>query len=199
MRRHDALLSALRRGAGVALAPEAVGSRGMTSLVAATAARASCVPSAARPALPHDRHLSRSLSPAHRRWYATGRAGASGSFAVPHPTRADTLRYPARAAGAAAALDPKLKGAMVGRPDPLASRSEGGPGGDAYSCGPWTDQLTAAANHQAHIALFNDAFPEFEASQQPVSIAGESYAGVYVPLFIDRWLDDPVRGARAAC
>jgi L-galactono-1,4-lactone dehydrogenase len=129
MRRHDALLSALRRGAGVALAPEAVGSRGMTSFVAATAARASCVPRAARPALPHDRHLSRSLSPAHRRWYATGRAGASGSFAVPHPTRADTLRYPARAAGAAAALDPKLKGAMVGRPDPLASRGEGGPGG----------------------------------------------------------------------
>lgn len=72
--------------------------------------------------------------------------------------------------------------------------SEGGPGGDAYSCGAWTDQRTAAANHQAHIALFNDAFPEFEASQQPVSIAGESYAGVYVPLFIDRWLDDPVRG-----
>jgi len=129
MRRHAALLSALRRGAGVALAPEAVGSRGMTSFVAATAARASCVPRAARPALPHDRHLSRSLSPAHRRWYATGRAGASGSFAVPHPTRADTLRYPARAAGAAAALDPKLKGAMVGRPDPLASRGEGGPGG----------------------------------------------------------------------
>lgn len=129
MRRHDALLSALRLGADVALAPEALGSRGMTSFVAATAARASCVPRAARPALPHDRHLSRSLSPAHRRWYATGRAGASGSFAVPHPTRADTLRYPARAAGAAAALDPKLKGAMVGRPDPLASRGEGGPGG----------------------------------------------------------------------
>ena len=69
---------------------------------------------------------SRSLSPAHRR-YATGRAGASGSFAVPHPTRADTLRHPASAA-AGAALDPKLKGAMVGRPDP-ASRGEGGPGG----------------------------------------------------------------------
>ena len=94
--------------------------------------------------------------------------------------------------------------------------SKGGPGGDAYSCGAWTDQLTATANHQAHtsqqpnpnpnpnpnpspahqahIALFNDAFPEFEASQQPVSLAGESYAGVYVPLFIDKWLDDPVRG-----
>jgi len=40
----------------------------------------------------------------------------------------------------------------------------------------WTDQVTAAANHRAHIALFNDAFPEFESSQQPVSLAGESYA-----------------------
>ena len=130
MRRHDALLSALRRGAGVALAPEAVGSRGLASFAAAAAARASCVPRASRPALLlHDHHLARWLPPAHRRWYATGRAGASGSFAVPHPTRADTLRYPARAAGAAAALDPKLKGAMVGRPDPLASRGEGGSGG----------------------------------------------------------------------
>ena len=130
MRRHDALLSALRRGAGVALAPEAVGSRGLASFAAAAAARASCVPRASRPALLlHDHHLAQWLPPAHRRWYATGRAGASGSFAVPHPTRADTLRYPARAAGAAAALDPKLKGAMVGRPDPLASRGEGGSGG----------------------------------------------------------------------
>ena len=101
----------------------------MASFAAAAAARASCVPRAARPALlPNDHILSRSLPSAHRRWYATGRAGASGSFAVPHPARADTLRYPARAAGAAAALDPKLKGATVGRPDPLASRGEGGPG-----------------------------------------------------------------------
>ena len=62
------------------------------------------------------------------------------------------------------------------------------------SCGPWTDLTTAAANHKAHITLFNDAFPEFEASQQPVSLVGESHAGVYVPLFVDAWLDDPIRG-----
>jgi len=72
--------------------------------------------------------------------------------------------------------------------------SVGGPGGDAYSCGPWSDKTTADANHQAHIAFFNDAFPEFETSQQPVYLIGESYAGVYVPLFVNAWLDDPIKG-----
>jgi len=72
--------------------------------------------------------------------------------------------------------------------------SVGGPGGDPYSCGPWSDKTTAAANHEAHVAFFKDAFPEFETSQQPVYLVGESYAGVYVPLFVDAWLDDPVRG-----
>lgn len=75
-----------------------------------------------------------------------------------------------------------------------SATSHGGPSGDPYTCGPWTDKSTAAANHKAHITLFNDAFPEFEASQQPVSLVGESYAGVYVPLFVDAWLDDPIRG-----
>ena len=51
--------------------------------------------------------------------------------------------------------------------------STGGPGGDPYTCGPWRDSTTAAANHQAHIAFFNEAFPEFEAGQNPVSIVGE--------------------------
>ena len=74
--------------------------------------------------------------------------------------------------------------------------SKGGPGGDPYSCGPWTDKTTAAANHKAHIAFFNKAFPEFEASQQPVSLVGESYAGVYVPLFANAWLDDPIKGPK---
>eukprot|EP00449_Zooxanthella_nutricula_P007453 CAMPEP_0198519594 /NCGR_PEP_ID=MMETSP1462-20131121/19810_1 /TAXON_ID=1333877 /ORGANISM="Brandtodinium nutriculum, Strain RCC3387" /LENGTH=589 /DNA_ID=CAMNT_0044249209 /DNA_START=52 /DNA_END=1821 /DNA_ORIENTATION=- len=72
--------------------------------------------------------------------------------------------------------------------------STGGPSGDAYSCGPWTDKTTAAANHRAHISLLNDAFPEFEASQQPVSLLGESYGGVYVPLFANAWIDDPIKG-----
>lgn len=72
--------------------------------------------------------------------------------------------------------------------------SQGGPGGDPYSCGPWTDKTTAAANHEAHVSFFKDAFPEFEKSQQPVYLVGESYAGVYVPLFVDAWLDDPIRG-----
>jgi len=72
--------------------------------------------------------------------------------------------------------------------------SHGGPSGDPYTRGPWSDITTAAANHRAHAAFFRDAFPEFEASQQPVSIVGESYAGVYVPLFVDAWLADPIKG-----
>ena len=77
-----------------------------------------------------------------------------------------------------------------------SATSHGGPSGDPYTCGPWSDKTTAAANHAAHIAFFNDAFPEFEASQQPVSLVGESYAGVYVPLFANAWLDDPVKGPK---
>ena len=75
-----------------------------------------------------------------------------------------------------------------------STTSHGGPSGDPYSCGPWTDTTTAAANHRAHVAFFNKAFPEFERSQQPVSLVGESYAGVYVPLFVNAWLDDPIVG-----
>jgi serine carboxypeptidase-like clade 1 len=75
-----------------------------------------------------------------------------------------------------------------------SATSHGGPSGDPYSCGPWSDMSVQAANHRAHIAFFNEAFPEFEKSQQPVSLVGESYAGVYVPLFADAWLDDPVKG-----
>ena len=75
-----------------------------------------------------------------------------------------------------------------------SATSTGGPSGDAYTCGPWSDATTAAANHRAHQALFTQAFPEFEASQQPVFLTGESYAGIYVPLFVDAWLADPVVG-----
>ena len=72
--------------------------------------------------------------------------------------------------------------------------SKGGPGGDAYSCGPWTDLSVAAADHQAHIAFFTLAFPEFARNQNPVTIIGESYAGIYIPYFIDAWLRDPIPG-----
>ena len=75
-----------------------------------------------------------------------------------------------------------------------SASSHGGPSGDPYTCGPWSDKSTAAANHRAHVAFFTEAFPEFEASQQPVFLVGESYAGVYVPLFVDAWLDDPIKG-----
>jgi serine carboxypeptidase-like clade 1 len=77
-----------------------------------------------------------------------------------------------------------------------SASSHGGPAGDAYTCGPWSDKSTAKANHHAHLSFFRDAFPEFEASQQPVSLVGESYAGVYVPLFANEWLDDPIKGPK---
>lgn len=72
--------------------------------------------------------------------------------------------------------------------------STGGPSGDAYSCGPWTDLSVAAADHQAHIAFFAKAFPEFVRNKNPVTIVGESYAGIYIPYFIDAWLRDPIPG-----
>ena len=72
--------------------------------------------------------------------------------------------------------------------------STGGPSGDAYSCGAWTDLSVAPANHAAHRAFFRDAFPEFVAGKNPVTIVGESYAGIYIPYFIDQWLKDPIPG-----
>ena len=59
-----------------------------------------------------------------------------------------------------------------------SATSHGGPSGDPYTCGPWSDKSTAAANHRAHIAFFQHAFPEFEASQQPVTLVGESCARI---------------------
>ena len=69
-----------------------------------------------------------------------------------------------------------------------SATSHGGPSGDPYTCGPWSDTSTAAANHRAHATFFRDAFPEFEASQQPVSLTGESYAGTYIPMLMDQIL-----------
>jgi len=72
--------------------------------------------------------------------------------------------------------------------------SKGGPGGDAYTCGPWTDMSVASANHQAHKAFFHDAWPEFIEHKNSVTIVGESYAGIYIPYFIKAWLKEPVQG-----
>jgi len=72
--------------------------------------------------------------------------------------------------------------------------SKGGPGGNAYDCGAWTDLSVAAANHIVHISFFKDAFPEFVKGNNSVTIVGESYAGIYIPYFIDAWLKDPIPG-----
>eukprot|EP01060_Flectonema_neradi_P009347 TRINITY_DN1666_c1_g1_i1.p1 TRINITY_DN1666_c1_g1~~TRINITY_DN1666_c1_g1_i1.p1 ORF type:complete len:519 (+),score=104.40 TRINITY_DN1666_c1_g1_i1:64-1620(+) len=70
--------------------------------------------------------------------------------------------------------------------------SEEGPGGKPTSCGPWTDKTVFAANHKAHVSFFNDIFPELKPN--PFFFFGESYAGVYVPGFVNALLDDPIPG-----
>jgi cathepsin A (carboxypeptidase C) len=67
-----------------------------------------------------------------------------------------------------------------------------GPSGNATSCGPWRDSTVFAANHQAHKAFFTTAFPELKSN--PVYFVGESYAGIYVPGFVEAMIDDPVPG-----
>eukprot|EP00659_Diplonema_papillatum_P015640 gene15640-23871_t len=74
----------------------------------------------------------------------------------------------------------------------LSFCTEQGPSGDGLSCGPWTDKTVFAANHKAHATLFNDIFPELKPN--PFFIFGESYAGIYVPGFVQAMLDDPIPG-----
>eukprot|EP01065_Artemidia_motanka_P025673 TRINITY_DN30652_c0_g1_i1.p1 TRINITY_DN30652_c0_g1~~TRINITY_DN30652_c0_g1_i1.p1 ORF type:complete len:499 (+),score=176.12 TRINITY_DN30652_c0_g1_i1:75-1571(+) len=68
--------------------------------------------------------------------------------------------------------------------------SEAGQTGGGGSCGDWTDELVAEANRKALGAFFADAFPEFEG--RDFYIAGESYAGVYVPLLTDQFMRNPL-------
>jgi len=70
--------------------------------------------------------------------------------------------------------------------------SEEGAGGSPTSCGPWKDTTVFAANHAAHKTFFNDIFPELKSN--PFFFAGESYAGIYVPGFVNAMLDDPIQG-----
>eukprot|EP01063_Lacrimia_lanifica_P019765 TRINITY_DN27191_c0_g1_i1.p1 TRINITY_DN27191_c0_g1~~TRINITY_DN27191_c0_g1_i1.p1 ORF type:complete len:538 (+),score=236.05 TRINITY_DN27191_c0_g1_i1:50-1663(+) len=70
--------------------------------------------------------------------------------------------------------------------------TEHGPSGGGPTCGPWTDKSVFKANHAAHKTFFNDIFPELK--QNPFFLAGESYAGIYVPGFVNEMLDDPVPG-----
>ena len=64
-----------------------------------------------------------------------------------------------------------------------------GPGGDGYSCGSWNDTSVAKANHVFLKNLFHTDFPEF--AKNELFIAGESYAGIYVPTIVREILADP--------
>lgn len=72
----------------------------------------------------------------------------------------------------------------------LSFCSTQGPGGTPTSCGPWTDTSVFAANHEAHKSFFSLAFPELSSNR--VYFTGESYGGIYIPGFVQAWLDDPV-------
>ncbi|CAE8706644.1 unnamed protein product [Polarella glacialis] len=74
----------------------------------------------------------------------------------------------------------------------LSFCSEEGPGGSPTSCGPWTDTSVFAANHKAHVAFYEKVFPELKPN--PMYFMGESYAGIYVPGFVEAMMDDPVPG-----
>lgn len=65
-----------------------------------------------------------------------------------------------------------------------------GPSGDGASCGTWNDEKVAKANRLALETLFTSAFPEFKGRE--LYIAGESYAGIYVPLLVQEFLNDPM-------
>ena len=74
----------------------------------------------------------------------------------------------------------------------LSFCANAGPSGNATSCGPWRDSTVFAANHRAHKAFFTTAFPELKTN--PVYFVGESYAGIYVPGFVDAMMKDMVPG-----
>lgn len=72
--------------------------------------------------------------------------------------------------------------------------SQGGPGGDGWSCGTWNDTSFANAYHASLVDFFQRAFPEFIQNKNRVSVFGESYAGIYVPQIIDQLLTKPIDG-----
>ena len=74
----------------------------------------------------------------------------------------------------------------------LSFCTDAGPGGAPTSCGPWRDTAVFAANRRAYDAFFRDAFPEWKG--RTLYLAGESYAGIYVPGFAKAVMDKPIDG-----
>lgn len=65
-----------------------------------------------------------------------------------------------------------------------------GPSAGLTSCGPWSDSTVAAGAREAFGSFFSDAFPEWR--NRRFYLAGESYAGMYVPLFAEQIMDNPI-------
>eukprot|EP00041_Stephanoeca_diplocostata_P019454 m.419853 g.419853 ORF g.419853 m.419853 type:complete len:463 (-) comp21310_c0_seq1:1157-2545(-) len=85
---------------------------------------------------------------------------------------------------------------IVDNPPPVGFSfcTPAGQTGSGTSCGPWNDELVAAANHEFLVGWMH-AYPEFSRNQ--VFITGESYAGIYVPTIARSVLKDP-RGINLA-
>lgn len=62
-----------------------------------------------------------------------------------------------------------------------------GPAGDGYSCGPWNDTSVAKASYN-FMHNWMEAFPEYKS--RDLFLAGESYAGVYVPMLAREILEN---------
>lgn len=63
-----------------------------------------------------------------------------------------------------------------------------GPSATGDDCGPWNDTSTAQVTYQA-IKSWYTLFPEYKSNE--MYIAGESYAGVYVPMIVKEILANP--------
>eukprot|EP01038_Epipyxis_sp_PR26KG_P004140 gene4140-5894_t len=67
-----------------------------------------------------------------------------------------------------------------------------GPVASGNDCGVWNDTSTASVTYYAIKTWINDYFPEYKSND--LFVAGESYAGVYVPMIVQNFLSNPDDG-----
>lgn len=68
--------------------------------------------------------------------------------------------------------------------------SAGGPSGDGYSCGNWTDERTVKVN-TAFIYGLLEKYPRYKTNAGGMVMVGESYGGIYVPMLADEIAKGP--------